>query len=179
MAVICPFVSPLDPVSMNARSPVQSPSWGHPLGTDSFGRDLLARVIWGARISLAIAAGTIVLGGVIGTAIGLVAGYVGGVVDSALMRLMDAIFTFPSILLAVALMGALGSGQTNVVIALGVVYIPGFARQTRAETRMVMRREYVHAAMAAGVPAARLLVRHVLPNISGSLVVRAATFLAF
>lgn len=178
-ACLAPVLPTLDPSTMNNRFPVQSPTWEHPLGTDSFGRDILSRVIWGARISLAVATGTILLGGSVGIAAGLIAGYTGGVIDVALMRLMDAIFTFPSILLAVALIGVLGTGQLNVVIALGVVYVPSFARQARAETRQVIQREFVQAAIALGVKPGRLLLRHVLPNIMGTLVVRGATFFAF
>ena len=178
-AALAPVLPVADPAAMSVRAPAQPPSGDHPLGTDSFGRDLLARVLWGGRISLAVAAATILLGGGVGTAAGLVAGYAGGAVDGVVMRLMDAIFTFPSILLAIALVGALGKGVENVVIALGVVYVPSFARQARAETRAVAAREFVQAATVLGASPARLLGRHVFPNVLGSLVVRASTFFAF
>jgi peptide/nickel transport system permease protein len=179
LALLAPVLSFADALSMSPLSPVQPPSWSHPLGTDSFGRDILARLIWGARISLGVAAVTVLLSGTIGTAIGLVAGFAGGVIDSFLMRVMDAFFTFPSILLAVALMGVLGPSLVSVVIALVIVYVPSFARQARAETRIVRRMDYMTAGVALGVPTRRLLVRHVLPNISATLLIRATTFFAF
>ncbi|MCA9860617.1 MAG: ABC transporter permease [Thermomicrobiales bacterium] len=179
LAVLAPVLRFADPLSMNPLSPVQPPSWSHPLGTDSFGRDILARLIWGGRISLAVAATTVLVSGVIGTLIGLVAGYAGGAVDSFLMRIMDALFTFPSILLAVALMGVLGPSLLSVVVALVIVYIPSFARQARAETRIVRRMDYMTAGIALGAQPHRLLLRHVLPNISATLLIRGTTFFAF
>ena len=164
---------------MNLANPAQLPSVSHPLGTDSFGRDLLSRIVWGARLSLLIAGGAVLLGAFTGIAIGIFAGYVGGYADRILMRCMDALFTFPSILLAVALIGAFGKGALSVITALGIVYTPSFARQARAETLVVKAREYVAAAEALGASAQRVLGRHVLPNIAGSLIVRTAIFFGF
>jgi peptide/nickel transport system permease protein len=179
LAVLAPVLPLPSPTAMNTAAPVQPPSAAHPLGTDSFGRDIAARLIWGGQVSLVVGVGSVLIGGLVGIAVGTAAGYSGGWTDRLLTRLMDSIFTFPSLLLAVALVGVVGKGTLSVVGALAVVYIPSFARQARAETLSVKAREFVQAAMMLGASPPRLIVRHIVPNISGALVVRAAAFFAY
>lgn len=178
-AVLAPLLPLADPVVMNVMSPITAPSAEHLFGTDSYGRDLLSRVVWGARISLLVAVASVLLGGAAGIVTGLLASNAGKLLDGVLMRLMDALFTFPSLLLAVALIGAFGRNVSSVVIALAVVYMPSFARQARADALSVLEREFVQAARALGASNLRVLFRHVLPNIAGPLIVRGAVFLAY
>lgn len=178
-ALLAPVLPLADPGVMNVMQPITAPSAEHLFGTDSYGRDLLARVVWGARISLMVAAASVLLGGTAGIVTGLVASNAGKLLDGVLMRFMDALFTFPSLLLAVALIGAFGRDVSSVVIALAVVYMPSFARQARADALSVLEREFVQAAWALGAGSLRVLFRHVLPNVAGPLIVRGAVFLAY
>lgn len=178
-ALLAPLLPVADPTSMDVAQPIARPSAAHLLGTDTFGRDLLSRLVWGSRISLVVAFASVALGGAAGVIIGLVASNSGVVVDGLLMRLMDALFTFPSLLLAVALIGAFGRDASSVVIALAVVFIPSFARQVRADALSALEREYVQAARALGAGSVRVLCGHVLPNIAGPLVVRGTIFLSY
>lgn len=178
-ALLAPVLPLADPGVMNVMQPITAPSAEHLFGTDSYGRDLLARVVWGARISLMVASASVLLGGTAGIVTGLVASNAGKLLDGVLMRFMDALFTFPSLLLAVALIGAFGRDVSSVVIALAVVYMPSFARQARADALSVLEREFVQAAWALGAGSLRVLFRHVLPNVAGPLIVRGAVFLAY
>jgi peptide/nickel transport system permease protein len=178
-AVAAPFLGLRSPTLMDLTAPVQPPSAAHLLGTDSFGRDLLSRVTVGAQISLFVGVASTLLSLVLGTPVGLIAGYRGGRIDAVLMRVMDAVFSFPPILLTIALVGVLGGGLQSVVIALALVYTPGFARQARASALVAVHLEYVEAARAVGARELRILLRHVLPMASGPLLVRGTVLFAY
>jgi len=186
-AVFAPLVAPYDPdATYELFQPPNSASIGdfdrdgtterayHPLGTDSFGHDVLSRVIFGARISLLVAVVTVTLAGVVGTAIGLVAGYFGGWVDNALMRYIDFQWAFPEIVLAIAIIAFLGGlGVVNVVIAIGLAYLDDFARIVRGEVLSIREAEYVKSAKTIGMSDARIMVREVLPNAVAPIIVQA------
>lgn len=138
---------------------------GHLLGTDNVGRDLLSRILYGARVSLLVAFGGTVVAGIIGIILGLIAGYFGGIVDSVIMRIMDGMLAFPYILLAIILMTVLGSGIFNVILAIGIGNVPSFARVVRGEVHIIKNEEYCNAARVIGVSNTRMLLTHILPNI--------------
>jgi peptide/nickel transport system permease protein len=179
VAVLAPWLAPIEPDRQNLRLRLEPPSWAHPFGTDEFGRSMLARVIYGARVSLFTGLLPVVVGGSIGTLIGLVAGYYRGRVDAVLMRAMDVLLAFPSLLLALAVVGALGPGLRNAVIAVAVVGIPQYARIARSVVLATREEEYVQAARALGVRDARLLRVHVLPSTLGPLIVQATLGIGF
>lgn len=158
---------------------LQSPSWGHPFGTDDLGRDVFSRVIVAAGVSLKVGVIAVGISLVVGVVTGLVAGYYGRFVDDALMRLMDMLFAFPAVLLAIAILAVLGPGVTNAMIAIGVVYVPIFARVTRAGVLAVREEVYVRAARSVGAGDLRIMATHVLPNVAGPIIVQTSLSLAF
>jgi len=172
-AVAAPVVAPYEPVSMDLDARLVPPSAGHPLGTDFFGRDVLSRIVFGARVSLFIGLASVGWAAAIGIPIGLIAGYFGGPVGHVLMRLVDALLSFPPLLLAIAISGSLGGGQANVVLALGMIYVPVFARLVRGQTLSLREEAYVMAAQSYGASDAKILRRHILPNLVGIIVVQA------
>lgn len=177
-ALFAPVISPYDPVRQRLSEALQGPSPTHWLGTDENGRDVLARVIYGSRISLqagVISVGIALLAGVV---IGVVAGYFRGWADDVLMRAMDALLSFPTLVLALAITAALGPGLRNAMIAIGVVYTPIYARLARAQVLSVREREYVDAARAIGAGHLRIMTRHILPNITAALIVQASLSVA-
>ena len=171
MAGLAPVLAPHDPEDL-VTTRLTAPQRAHPMGTDEFGRDILSRIIFGSRISLwvGVVAVGIGLGG--GASVGLVSGYVGGRVDMLLMRVVDVMFSIPPIILAITLTGVLGPGLTNATVAIGLVYLPTFARVARGPVLAVVGREYIEAARAAGGGATRVLSRHVLPNVMAPLIVQ-------
>lgn len=159
------FWTPYDPTAMSVGPKLDAPSLRHLLGTDKFGRDILSRVMKGAGTTFAIAAATVAIGAVCGTAVGALTGYFGGVVDEALMRFNDAMTAFPSILLALVVISVLGPGKKyNVVLALGLVFIPSFARVTRTAFAALRDVNYVKSARLMGAGSGRILLVHILPN---------------
>ena len=159
------FWTPYDPNAMMAGPKLQGPTWQHLMGTDKFGRDIFSRVLQGAGTTFTIAVCTVAIGAVCGTAVGALTGYFGGVVDEALMRLNDALTAFPSILLALVVISILGPGKKrNVILALGLVFIPSFARITRTAFAGLRDANYVKSARLMGASPARILVVHILPN---------------
>jgi peptide/nickel transport system permease protein len=177
-AVAAPWVAPYSPYDLDVAKMLQSPSAQHWLGTDETGRDVLSRTIYAARISIEVAVVAVSVGFLGGTLIGLVAAYFGGIADLILMRLMELLFSFPAILLAVVLMASLGTSILNAMIAIGIIYIPGFARLARASTMDVLRQQFVEAARTVGMSDARIMFREVLPNILAPSVVEAAVAFA-
>lgn len=171
VAVFAPVVAASDPTAMNLPHALRPPSAQYPLGTDGFGRDVVSRLFYGARTSLAVGLGACLLALLLGLPAGLTAGYVGGRADVALMRIMDAVLAFPGILLALVISATLGPSVTNVVIALGIVYSPGIARLVRGQVLAVKHEEYVTAARALGASWERLLRLHIVPNIISALIV--------
>jgi len=170
VAAFAPHLAPYDPLSLSGVGR-QPPSAPHPMGTDLLGRDILSRVMFGARISLAIGLISVAIGGVSGSAMGVVAGYHGGRIDGVLMRIVDAMLAFPGLLLALMVIAALGPGLTNVMLAVGVSSIPLYARLVRGLCLGIRQIEYVQAAHAIGGSDARIMLRHVTPNILGPVVV--------
>ena len=174
IAVLAPLIAPADPLKQILSTRLKPPSADHWLGTDQLGRDVLSRMIYGARISLLI--GTVVVGlaASVGTFVGLVAGYVGGWLDEGLMRLTDVFFAFPALILAMAISGALGPSLTNAMIAIAVVSWPVYARLVRAQVLSLREREYVEAARGLGASAQRIVWQHILPNTLAPLLVQAS-----
>ncbi|HZS76801.1 MAG TPA: ABC transporter permease [Ktedonobacteraceae bacterium] len=178
-AIFAPFVSPYSPLAYHPSIATQGPSLAHPLGTDDLGRDQLSRVIYGTRISLSVGIVTILLGGICGTILGLVAAYFKGWVDQLITMIVDAILSFPSIVLALAIVAALGPSIINLSIALAFVRIPIYSRIARGQTLQVATHDYVTAAVSSGTRTAKILWRHILPNIFSPLLVQATISISF
>lgn len=178
-AIFAPFVSPYPPLLYHPAVATQGPSLAHPLGTDSLGRDQLSRVIYGTRISLSVGLITILLGGVCGTILGLLAAYFKGWVDQLITIVVDALLSFPSLVLALAIVAALGPSIINLALALAVVRIPIYARLARGQTLQVTAQDYVTSARAAGTRTPKILFRHILPNIFSPLLVQATISISF
>ncbi|MFB6891390.1 ABC transporter permease [Kitasatospora sp. NPDC056327] len=162
------------PEATDVASALRPPGAGHWLGTDQLGRDVWSRLVHGTRLSLLIAVGATLIGVGGGALLGLVAGCGGQRVDFALMRVVDVLLGFPELLLALLVVALLGGGTVNVAIAIGIAGVPNYARLVRGQARLVLRSEYVEAARVLGVPAWRSVLRHVLPNVGGPLVVLAS-----
>lgn len=157
--------TPYDPNAMDGSAKMLSPCLAHPLGTDNFGRDILSRVVEGTRATFFIAAATVAIGLVAGLVAGGLTGYYGGWLDEVLMRVNDVITAFPSILLALVLISLLGSGKYNIILALGILFVPSFARIVRTEVAKQKSQDYVLSAKLMGVKDMRILFVHILPNI--------------
>jgi ABC-type dipeptide/oligopeptide/nickel transport system permease subunit len=170
-ALLAPWIAPHDPTAQNLGLRREGPSSDAWFGRDEFGRDILSRVMIGARATLLAAAGSVMLSGIIGTTVGLVAGYRRGTADSLLMRSMDLVLSFPYFLLAILVVAVAGPSLRNAAIAIGITYIPQYARVVRGATLEVMGKEYVEAAHASGVRGPRIAWKHVLPNISAPIIV--------
>ena len=179
MALCAPLISPYDPIKQDLGIALATPSLVHLLGTDNNGRDVLTRVIWGTRISLIAGLTSVAIGVIAGSVLGLMAGYWGGPIDDLLMRLVDAVLSFPALVLALALGAVLGAGLGGVLVALGVVYTPTFARLMRGQVLTIRTREYVHAARLLGGRDWWILARHVLPNTATPIVVQASLSIGF
>lgn len=178
-AILAPLIAPHSPMDLDVASMLQGPGANHWLGTDELGRDVLSRTIYAARISMKVAFIAAGIGLACGTMVGVVAAYFGGWVDLVLMRFMELLFSFPAILLAVVLMASLGTSIFNAMIAIGIVFIPGFSRLARAATQVVLREQYVEAARAVGMSHSRILLREILPNILAPLLVEAAVAFSY
>ncbi|WP_354677256.1 ABC transporter permease [Cupriavidus plantarum] len=172
-ALLAPWIVPFDPVAISLADTFQPPSAAHWMGTDPLGRDILSRVIAGARVSLTVALIVVGLAGVIGTTLGVVAGYVGGAVDAVIMRLTDMQLAFPAVILALVLAGVIGVDMTNLVVVLTLANWARFARVTRGEVLSLKTREFVLLARLAGAGTGWILRRHIVPNVLGTLIVLA------
>ncbi len=178
VAVLAPLLAPFDPLAQDLYQRLRPPSWEHPMGTDEFGRDILSRVIHGSRISLRIGGICIGISLTLGTALGLAAGYRGGLTDTLIMRLVDMMLAFPSILLAIAIVAVIGPGIDNVMVAVSIVLIPQFARLVRAQVLTLRELAYVEAARALGAGHLRIVAFSLLPNCVAPLIVQTSLSLA-
>ncbi|HKY50707.1 MAG TPA: ABC transporter permease [Candidatus Limnocylindria bacterium] len=178
-AVFAPFVAPYPPKTVNVLDALLPPSPQHWLGTDDLGRDVLSRVIWGARVSLWVGAISVSIGLLVGTSLGLAAGYLGGKFDLLIMRGIDALLAFPALILAIGITSALGPKIENAMIAIGIVAIPAYARLTRGQVLAVRAREYIVAARTIGATRFRIVLRHIFPNVMNALIVQATLSTAF
>lgn len=172
VALLAQFIAPYPPDEVHIRWRLYPPNEYFIFGTDEFGRDILSRVIFGSRISLQVGLISVSLALLLGAALGLVAGYYGGKADNLIMRVMDVLFAFPAILLAIGIMAMLGPSITNAMIAIGVVYAPSFARLTRASVLSLKEKEFIEAARALGVSNARIILRHIMPNLLAPVIVQ-------
>jgi peptide/nickel transport system permease protein len=172
-AALAPLLAPADPARPALAEGLRRPSFAHPFGQDRLGRDILSRVVYGARVSLAVGTATVALSLTIGTALGLVCGLAGGWIDELVMRVVDVLLAFPGILLAIALSAVLGPSLANVVVALSAIGWTAYARLVRAETLSVRERAHVESALALGASPFRIVSRHVLPLLAGPLSVQA------
>jgi len=171
--VLAPLLTPYDPEQQNLRAVLQAPTWTHPLGTDQLGRDILARILFGARLTLFIGAFAVAVGVVVGVPLGVISGFYRGTVDLIIQRVMDLMLSFTTFLLALTLVALLGVGLTNVIVAVGVSTIPRFARLVRSSVLSIREVSYIEASLALGVPSHRVLWRHVLPNALAPVIVQA------
>ncbi|MBI4280273.1 MAG: ABC transporter permease [Armatimonadetes bacterium] len=173
LAVLAPITAGQDPLEQRLADKMRPPGGKYLLGTDPLGRDLWSRLVWGARVSLTVGVVAVAIAAGIGLVIGLSAGYFGGRLDAVLMRTVDVLMSFPLILLAIAIVAVLGGGLANLMLAVGISSVPPFARLVRGEVLGARRRDYVEAARAIGAAHARIMARHILPNIVSSIVVLA------
>ncbi|HTT12672.1 MAG TPA: ABC transporter permease [Burkholderiaceae bacterium] len=178
LAVLAPWISPFDPLATSFAMVRRAPSGAHWFGTDEVGRDLLSRVVWGGRASLAAGAISVSIALGLGLPLGMLAGYAGGALDAVVSRLTDAMLAIPFLILAIALAAFLGPSLGNAMIAIGVTATPIFVRLARGQVMSVRAEEYVEAARAVGNPPARILLRHVLPNILPPMIVQSTLAIA-
>jgi len=178
LAVLAPVLVPYNPIQGNLNDRLQPFSGTHWLGTDELGRDLLSRILYGARVSLQIQIVAVVLALIIGVLLGSLSGYLGGVVDSIIMRCMDILLAFPGIFLALGIIAALGPGLANLMFAAGISSIPQFARIVRASILSLKEREFVEAALALGSGSGRVMFRHLLPNCLAPIIVQSTLRMA-
>ncbi|CDZ40869.1 Glutathione transport system permease protein GsiD [Neorhizobium galegae bv. officinalis] len=179
IAIFAPYIAPYDPSKgsvIRRLKPIGTP--GYIFGTDELGRDMLSRLIYGARLSLIMGVIPVPIAFIIGSTIGIVAGYAGGIVNTLIMRTVDVFYAFPSVLLAVALSGALGSGLTNALVSLTVVFIPQIARVAESVTTQVRKLDYVDAARASGAPPMTIIRVHILGNVLGPIFVFATSLIS-
>jgi peptide/nickel transport system permease protein len=177
-AVFAPYISKFDPIAQNLSERLQPPSWKHLLGTDYAGRDIFSRIIYGTRISLTIGFVSVSLALIFGTILGVTSGYFGGWWDILIMRIIDIMLAFPTILLAIGIVAILGPKLENAMIAIGIVSIPQFARVVRATTLSIKEKDYINSAKALGVGEIRIIVRHILPNVLAPIIVQATLGIA-
>lgn len=172
-AALAPVIAPFNPTEQNLENDLAGSSRAHPLGTDKLGRDVLSRIVYGSRISLMVGMTTVTISALIGLLVGALSGYFRGWVDQLLMRLVDVLMAFPGILLAIAFTAVLGPGLDHVVLALGLIGWTGYARLVRGEILALREKEFVHAAEALGAAPARVIRRHMLPNLLPALAIQA------
>ena len=177
-AILAPIIAPYDPIETDILQRLKAPSGEHLLGTDDLGRDILSRLIYGSRISLQVGVISVSFALIFGVTIGLLAGYYGGKVELILMRVIDVMLAFPSILLAIAIMAILGPQLSNAMIAIGLINLPRFARIVRSSVLTVKEEEYVAAAKSLGASDFRIIIKHILPNCLAPLIVQSTLSIA-
>ena len=178
-AIFAPYVTPYDAITLDPPARLQGPSAEHWLGTDQLGRDTFTRILYGGRVSLAVAGAAVAFALLVGGLLGLLAGYYRGWVDTLIMRVTDVLLSFPAVLLAIALIAFLGPGYTNLVLAIGIVYVGPFARVARAAVMTVREELFVEAAQALGSRDPRIIFLAVLPSAAGPLIVEVTLRLAY
>ena len=178
-AALAPQLMPRDPLAQDLGAILAKPTPGHPLGTDDLGRDVLARIVYGARLSLAASLMAVAIAAVLGVPFGLIAGYAGGRTDDAIMRVNDALQTIPALVLAMAIAATLGPGLFNVMVAVGIIFAPRFARLVRGQALAVREEAFVESARAVGASHARIIGRHVFPNVLSPILVQISISIAF
>ncbi len=176
IAIIGPYIAPYDPYKINLARAREPPSLQHPLGTDELGRDILSRILVGARYTLGISIVSVILGALIGVFLGLVAGFYRGLIDNVVMRIVDVMLAFPAILLAIALSTALGQGFTSLILAISITTFPVYTRLTRNITLQVVEEDYIAAAKLLGERSIHIMFRHILPNIFSIIIVQATYY---
>lgn len=179
VALLAGVLAPYSPIEQHAADRLQAPGAQYLLGTDEFGRDLLSRLMHGATNSLRVALLSVAAACAVGTLLGMIAGYVGGLLDNLIMRVMDLLFAFPAILLALSIIAALGPGANNTILAISVVYTPIFARVARGPVLSIKALEFVDAARAIGARHPRILLRHILPNTTAPIIVQLSLALSW
>jgi peptide/nickel transport system permease protein len=178
-SIFATVLAPFDPAEVHILDRLQAPGAQHWMGTDEFGRDILSRVLYGARVSLLISSMVVLSAGIVGSLMGLTAGYFLGATDFIVMRIVDGLMAFPALLLSLAIMAALGPNTVNLIIALAIVYVPGFARLTRNAVLSIRELEYVEASRAIGAGHLRIMFDHVLPNCLSPLIVQATVVFGY
>jgi len=171
LSVAAPLFTWHDPLAQDARSRLQPPDRTHLLGRDTFGRDLFARLLFAGRISLLVGVCSVLLGGVIGSTLGLVAGYTGGKIENVIMRFVDILMAFPSLLLGLLVLAVLGPGLFKMILAIGIMLSPAFARVMHGSALSLKKREFVEGARSVGASPVRIVGLHILPNVMGEVVV--------
>jgi peptide/nickel transport system permease protein len=171
VALLAPWLAPFDPIEQHIVDAMTAPNGTYWLGSDSFGRDVLSRILWGARISLVIGVSSVALGMVVGSALGILAGYLGGRIDQLIMRAMDVLLSFPTLIMGLLVVAVLGPSMLNLTVAIALTVLPKFARIARAPTIAVKERDYIEACRALGYSDLRIMLVHILPNVLGDILV--------
>ena len=171
IAILAPWISPHDPLEQDPFYRLVGRNENHWLGTDDFGRDVFSRILWGSRISLLIGSASVLMGMLLGTAMGMIAGYYGGKTGSLIMRVTDVMMCFPDLILAIAVTAALGANLINLIVTIGIVMVPRFARLAHGVILPLRESEYVVAARAVGARGPKIILQHIFPNIFGDLLV--------
>jgi len=178
VAVAAPLLAPHDPLEQSVVNRLTPPSEGYPLGRDDYGRDILSRIIYGARAALLVGIVSVAFGGLLGTAMGTVAGFRGGRVETTIMRVVDVMLAFPDLITGLLVAAVLGGGMTNLILAIGLTIAPRFARVAHGPTLSLKNKDFVEAARALGACDGRLLLVHIVPNVAGELLVLASLWTA-
>ncbi|MCA1033726.1 MULTISPECIES: nickel transporter permease [Bacillus] len=178
LAILAPAISPYDPYEIDLVNKLQAPSAEHIMGTDDKGRDVFSRILYGSQLSLAVGFVSVLIGAVFGIVLGIISGYYGGWVDTLIMRFIDVLLAFPGLLLALAIVSALGPSLINVMIAVGIFSIPTFARIVRGSTLSVKKMEYIDAIKVLGARDSKIIFVHILPNIMSPIIVQGTLRLA-
>jgi peptide/nickel transport system permease protein len=178
IALISPWISPYDPISQDMNVQHAPPSWAHPFGTDSYGRDQLSRILWGSRVSLVVGILSVLLAMAAGIPLGMIGGYKGGMIDNLVLRFIDIFMSFPIVILGLLVLAVMGPGLMKIVIAIGVALTPRIARLARGSTLSIKGKEYIEAARAVGQNDGKIMMIHVLPNIFGDILVMGTLWVA-
>ncbi|MDQ4045528.1 MAG: ABC transporter permease [Chloroflexota bacterium] len=178
VALVAPLIAPHDPIEQSTINRLAEPSPDYLLGRDDFGRDVLSRIIYGARIALLVGVTSVLMGGILGTTMGIVAGYFGGRIATVIMRVVDILLSFPDLITGLLVMAVLGAGTFKLIIAIGLTITPRFARLAYGPTLSIKEKEFVEAALALGQRTQVILSRHILPNVAGELLVLASLWTA-